>query len=475
MKKRSRKAVKTADGFVNLTSRMGVGGNNAFSQGTYVANMLTQNQLVLDNMYRGSWVIGKVVDSVAEDMTRAGVQITGDDEPGDIQKLQTALTRQHVWRSLLEAIKWGRLYGGALSLIVVDGQDTSSPLDPRTIKQDQFKGLSVYDRWQLKPDMQKLIQEGPDMGLPQFYEVVGSNEMKPLRLHHTRVIRHIGIQLPWRQAQVESYWGESVIERMYDRLMSFDTASMGAANLLSRAHLRTIRVDGLREVLAAGGQAEENVIKMFKYMAQLQTTEGITLMDKLDEFEAHSYTFSGLSDVLMQFGQQIAGATGIPLVRLFGQSPAGLNSTGESDMRMYYDNIHAQQEATLRDGLLRVLRVAYQSTLGTQPDEEFDFNFAPLWQLSDEQRATICSTTTTAIGAAYEKGIITLPIALKELRQVSETTGIFTNIDDDDIKEAEEAPPEPAPEDGALAKKTDPDAKESQPKILDRLKKWLKV
>lgn len=464
-KRRAGKMKKATDGFVNFASRMGLGAANMLSQATYVGNAITNSRVVLEQMYRGSWVVGKVVDSVAEDMTRAGVLITGKSDPGDIAKLQTAMTRLHVWRALLEAIKWGRLYGGAVSLIVIDGQDPSTPLDLKTIKKGQFKGLSVYDRWQLQPDLTKVIQEGPDMGLPQEYKVVGTTSMKPLVLHHSRIIRHIGIQLPFFQALTESLWGQSIVERLHDRLVPFDTATMGTANLVQKAHLRTVRIDGLREVLASGGMAEENLLKMFKYMAQLQTSEGVTLLDKNDEFDAHSYTFSGLSDVLMQFGQQIAGATGIPLVRLFGQSPAGLNSTGESDMRMYYDNIHAQQESTLRDGLLRVLRVLHQSMFGTEAAEDFDFDFAPLWQLSDEQRATIATSHTSAIASAYEKGIITLPTALKELRQSSEITGVFTNIEEAEITEADAAPPA-APT--AVEQPAEPT------EILDRIRTWLR-
>lgn len=480
MSKRSRQKRSVADGFVNLTARLGAGAANQFSQGTYVSSLITRKQPLLENMYRGSWVVGTVVDAVAEDMTRAGVQLTGTIEPEAIKKIQTALTRLHVWRGLLDGIKWGRLYGGGLSLIVINGQDPSTPLDLRTVQRGQFEGLSIYDRWQLRPEHHDLIQEGPDMGLPARYTVQGEKGIKSLALHHSRVIRHIGVQLPWRQALLEDYWGQSVVERMYDRLMSFDTATMGAANLVHRAHLRTIRLDGLREVLASGGQAEENLISMFQYMAQLQNSEGVTLLDKLDEFDTHSYTFAGLNDVLLQFGQQIAGATGIPLVRLFGQSPAGLNSTGESDLRMYYDNIHAQQEATLRDGLFRILRAVYKSTLGTEPSEDFDFTFAPLWQLSDEQRATIANTTTQAIGMAYEKGIISVSVALKELRQSSETTGLFSNIEDSDITEAEQHPPD-APTETAADPNIDPETTPTDPKdkapakptVIDRLKRFL--
>lgn len=466
------------DGFLNLTARMGLGAGNLLSEGTYSLDRLTQNRIKLESMYRGSWIVGVAVDSIAEDMVRAGVAIKSDDAPEQIQELQTALVRLGIWRSLLELIKWGRLYGGALAMLVIDGQKPETPLNIETVGKDQFKGLKIYDRWQLQPDMQNLIQEGMDAGLPACYSVItdlASGQAGTLRIHHSRVLRFIGIQLPSWQAQLEQFWGESIIERLQDRLIAFDTASAGAANLIQKAHLRTVQIDGLREVLAAGGKAEENLVTMFQYMAQLQTNEGVTLLDKNDAFEAHSYTFSGLSDMLLQFGQQIAGATGIPLVRLFGQSPAGLNSTGESDLRMYYDNVRAQQESRLRDGLMRILRMIYRSKFGITAPENFDFDFVPLWQIGQKEQMDIANIATTAVTTAFEKGVIDQATALQELKQVAELTGVYSNITEEQIEESKRTPP-PAPVETVPSETIPTDtvpALEEKPTILDRISAWV--
>jgi len=61
-----------------------------------------------------------------------------------------------------------------------------------------------------------------------------------------------------------------------------------------------------------------------------------------------NYGFTGLADTLLQRGQQLSGALGIPLVRLSGQSPVGLSATGESDICKYNDSIRSQQETRLR-------------------------------------------------------------------------------------------------------------------------------
>jgi hypothetical protein len=397
------------------------------------------------------------------------VNIKGSDDPEAIQLLQSKLTRLGVWHSLLETIKWGRLYGGAIAMLVIDGQDPATPLNIETVGKDQFRGLKVFDRWQLRPSLQNMVVDGIDYGLPEFYDIISNiatGQVSNVRIHHSRVIRQIGIQLPVMQAMTEEWWGESVIERMYDRLVSFDAATSGAANLIQKAHLRTVQIDKLREVLAAGGKAEENLLSMFHHMRMLQTNEGLTLLDKEDTFAAHSYTFSGLSDMILQFGQQIAGATGIPLVRLFGQSPAGLNSTGESDLRMYYDNVAAQQESRLRDGMMKVLRVMHKSLFGTMPPDNFDFDFVPLWQTSTKEKADIATAVTTTIATAYEKGIIDQTTALQELKQSSESTGVFTNITEEQIEESKMEPP-PMPTEG------EPVVADQPASMMERLKAWI--
>ena len=245
---------------------------------------------------------------------------------------------------------------------------------------------------------------------------------------------------------------------MWDRLISFDNATMSSASLIDRANLRTVGVDGLREIIAAGGEAQAGLLAQFDMMRELQVNEGLTLLDKNDTFASTAYSFAGLSDMMLQFGQQLSGASSIPLVRLFGQSPAGLSATGESDMRMYYDNINAQQEARLRNGWQLLLQVLWRSVFGKPAPKDLEFTFTPLWQMSATDKANNAKTTTETIIGAFTAGLTDRSTSLQELRASSSDTGIFSNITDEDIEEAkadeppmpdmpEESPPEaPKPE-----------------------------
>lgn len=451
------KANETRDGFDNFLSRLGLNNDNTLSAGQYEFNLMTRNRVQLEAAYRGSWVVGQIIDAYAEDMTKAGIDIQTATEDENISKIQTQISRKQIWPAFCSLIKWGRLYGGAIGVLQIKGQKLDTPLDVATVGKGQFIGLSVYDRWQLQPDLFRVIQEGPEIGLPMFYDIIttsasgspASSSMAPeiegqekmtglVRVHHSRVIRNIGIQLPFFQAITEQLWGESVLERLWDRLISFDSATMSSANLIERANNRIVRVDKLREIIAAGGKAQQGLESMFEMMRVMQTNEGLTLLDKEDEFESVQYTFSGLDALLLQFGQQLAGASGIPLVRLFGQSPAGLSATGESDLRTYYDNINSQQESRLRSAWDLLLKVLWQSTFGKPAPDDIEFDFVALWQMSALDKATIAKSNTETIVGAVEGLGIKRSTGMKELRDASGDNGLFSNISDDEIAEAEE-------------------------------------
>ena len=435
--------MQTQDSFQNLISRVGQGTANQASGGGYGFTPISRNRVTLEYAYRSSWIAGKAVDAFAEDMTREGIEVKCDLEPEDLENLENQITALGIWDRIKSNAKWSRLYGGSIAVLMIDGQDPSTPINFNTIRRNQFKGLLVLDRWVVQPSLTELVEEfNMHLGQPKFYDVIADAQgMVGQRIHYSRVIRLDGVELPYWQRIAENGWGQSILERLWDRLLAFDSTTEGAAQLVYKAHLRTYGVDGLREIIAAGGKAMEGLTKQIDLIRAYQSNEGLTLMDAKDQFQTHAYSFAGLSDMLIQFGQQLSGAMDIPLVRLFGQSPAGLNSTGESDLRTYYDNIKQQQESKLREGIHKIYRAAFPSVLGVELPEDFNFVFKSLWQIDDTAKAGIASTVTTAVVSAFESGIIDRHTALKELHASSEISGIYSNITAEDIKAAEDEPP----------------------------------
>ena len=448
-KPRIRVKARTVDSVQNFIARVGLGTPNQAAATTYGPSPISRNRLQLEYAYRSSWICRQVVDAPAEDMTRAGIDIETKD-PKDGEVLQKAMQRLAIWPKKRETIQWSRLYGGAIGVIMIDGQDEKTPLRPETVGKNAFKGILPLDRWSVQPSFTDLISElGPNYGQPKFYEVTAAVMNLPrLKVHYSRVVRFEGEDLPIWQKMTENGWGLSVLEPVWDRLTSFDSTTVGIGQLVFKAHLRTLQVEGLREALASNGPELTGIMKNIDLIRATQTNEGMTLLDIQDKFEAHQYSFGGLSDVLIQFAQQLAGAAQIPLVRLFGQSPAGLGATGDADIRNYYDAIKSQQENRMRTPMGLILEVLHWSELGRAPDTGFSFSFRPLWQMSDKEKVEIATNVTTIVTTLEGAAIINRATALKELRQSSEITGMFTSITDDDITEAENEPPEPGEDDG---------------------------
>lgn len=477
--KRTLKAagVKTTDSFQNFALKLGMNTDNPLSGSTYGFNPITRIRVLLEWIHRGSWVGGLAVDLPADDMTRAGIEITSAVDPDDAEKLQEAAIRFGVWEKLNEAIKWGRLYGGAIAVPLIEGQKFDTPLRLETIGKGAFKGVIVYDRWMVEPSMSDLVTEmGPSLGLPKYYRVTADGmALRFMTIHYSRAFRFGGIKTPYWQRVMDNLWDESVLERLYDRLVAFDSATTGVAQLIYKSYLRVFQIKGLRTLIAAGGDSLTKITQYVRLSAMYQGIEGATIIDGEDKFEGHQQnSFAGVAGALDSLAHQIAGALQIPMVRLLGESPAGMNSTGESDLRTYYDGIKQLQEKVLRAPLRNILVALAKSENIPLPDE-FNFEFRPLWQLSDKEKADMGNTVSSAVIAAYDAGLISARRALSELKSGSRETGMFSTITDKEINEADPDPPSPDEaivgeegDEAALGGETKPG--EPQPEVKEKAK-----
>lgn len=436
--------VPTRDSYENFVARVGLNESNQSGAGTYKNNWTSRNRLLIEQSYRSSWLVGAGVDAIPDDMTRKGVTITSKLDDGVKKQLDNKWDDFGLWEHLNDTLKWARLYGGAVGVILIDGQNYSTPLRIETIPKDSFKGIMVMDRWMLNATTERRVTElGPDFGMPEFYRVVTSaTGIPPWRIHHSRLIRFDGIPLPYQQRLTENDWGMSVIERCFDRLMAFDSTTQGVAQLIYKAHLRTYSIKGLRSLLAMGkdNPAFKGLMSHMDMIRQYQSNEGMTIMDAEDKFEAHTYSYAGLSDVLAQFGQQVSGAFGIPLVRLFGQSPAGF-STGDTDLANYYDNVSTQQERKLRRPIRRLYEVLHMSMFSEPLPDDFSFEFNELWQTPDSERADTAVKVVDATVKAVEAGLMTDKAGAMHLQETARITGIGATISDEDIDNASDLPP----------------------------------
>lgn len=464
---------RVTDGFSNLASRVGLKTNNQHSASGYDYSYITRDRAALEAAYTNSWVVGRGVDVYAEDMTRAGIDLRVNLPPDKVDALHKGLRDVDFWGAAREAITWARLYGGALMVALIDGQNVSTPLDTRRVRIGQFRGFAVLDRWQVSTFGETLIQQlGPDLGKPEFYRVAAGCEVFPgQRIHHSRVIRIEGIRLPARRRMAEQGWGMSIVERLYERALALDSATMGMGQLVYKSHLRTMKIKGYKTAVAIGGDALNGILKSIDMIRLMQSNEGLTVIDDADSLETQTYTFGGLPDVIDKLLEQVCGALQIPAVRLIGQSPKGF-STGETDLQNHDDGIHMEQESKLRRGVMFALELVSQSGLGRPLPEGADFGFTPLRQMTLGDKVDVAAKGAAAVVDAFDKQVIGRKQALQELRAMSPLTGLFSNITDEDIEAAESEPPSPdealAPGEGEGEPDKQSDVSGAQPEPSER-------
>ena len=308
-----------------------------------------------------------------------------------------------------------------------------------------YKGLLVLDRWSgITPEMELVNDlDDPEFGLPNFYRVSSDSLDIGVKVHHSRIIRFMGRPLPYIEQLAETYWGASELEHVIDELRKRDNVSWNIAMLTFMANLRVMKMEGMSQILATGSpQAQQDLYNVIQGMNAMMNNSSMQILGENDSFETHQYTFGGIADTYDRFMMDVAGAAETPVTKLFGRSPAGMNSTGESDMQNYYDTIEEKQESELRPIYDKLLPIMCMSTLGAVPDD-LDFDFNAVRRPNEDEMSDLASKNTDSVTKAFQAGLISQRTALKELRSQSEITGMWTNITDEDIEKADDTIQDP--------------------------------
>ena len=237
------------------------------------------------------------------------------------------------------------------------------------------------------------------------------------------------------ERMAEMYWGESEIEALYEEVVAHDNVSANMVALTFQANVNTMEVKGLEQLFGIGsGQAQRRFWNVMQAQSVLRSNFGTQLVEQGTKLTNTQYTFTGLQEVYESMCLNLCGASHYPMTKLFGRSPAGMNATGESDLKNYYDYVDSQREAKLRPALQKLLPVLAMSAWGFVPDD-LDFSFPPLWTPTAMETAEITLKKAQAIRDTFQAGLIRADTAQKELKKLEEETGMFGNLADEEIAE----------------------------------------
>lgn len=421
--------IATLDAFSNPLFSLGYGSQSPLEATEYPLTRMTDNYALLNSLYRSNWVVQNVVGLMVDDMLREWYDLKSA-TPEQAKALETVERSTRLRDRIGTGLKWGRLYGGAAGLILVDGQeDLSKPMDADAILPGSFRGLYILDRWQgISPDA-SLTFEGGEL-VPEYYSINDAAGHTAARVHHSRLVRFVGRELPDLERQAELYWGESEVEALYNDVVAHDNVSANMAALTFQANINTMEVKGLEQLLSMSSpDVQRRFWNTMQAQKVLRSNFGMQLVEQGNKISNTQYTFTGLSDVYESMCLNLCGASHYPMTKLFGRSPAGMNATGESDLKNYYDYVDTLRESKLRPILDKILPVVARSAGIEKLD--LDVTFPPLWTPTASETATIAKEKTDVIIAAFQAGLLDADVAMRELKKLEDETGLFGSLTDE--------------------------------------------
>lgn len=365
-------AIGDAGTYVNWVSQLGTARDKA-SGGSFASSTVSDEQI--EAVYR-DWIAERIINKPASDMLRAGWFYEGVNDK-ELSVLSEEMKRLNLMEVLQSVLVLSRLHGIAYVLLgVADNQTLDQELG--AIGQGRLEYFTVIKKSQAKAQKEylSLSESRGELKQPKFYEV--DLDGKKTKVHHSRLIA-------FKNNKVLNQEPESVLQSVYHEILRHASVKASAASLVHEAKIDVIKtprlIDKLKEDMAG-------VTARFSAVGLMKSINGMLVLDKEESLESKTYNFSGLPDLMREYSVQTAGAADIPYTILFGQSPAGMNATGEHDTRNYYDSINTKQEWTLRPRLMQILGFICLSAFGRViPGLNIVFN--PLWQLDAKTRAEV--------------------------------------------------------------------------------------
>jgi phage-related protein (TIGR01555 family) len=349
---------------------------SAFTRGVSARKL---NYGELESLYEGDGILRRIVDLPAEEMFRAGYRIEGVDDSSEVS---AALDGIDANKKLCDAVRWSRLYGGALVVALLnDGGNLLSPLRDEAVK--EVEQLRVYDRWQVA--IQQRYDDPMDKryGRPMIYHIsppIGT----PYQVHESRCLVFDGQPVPERIREENDGWGASFVQQCFSQLVNVNMSHYWANGLMERAQQAVHGIPELSNLLRSPG-GEEMVKRRINMVDMARSVNNTVVIDAAETYELKSTSFASIADIIDRLGNALCAVSGIPESLLFGKPQSGLNASGKSDLENWYAKIGQAQEQTLLPAL--DVLIGWQLTAMGQTTEDYEIKFEPMYLPSKKDKA----------------------------------------------------------------------------------------
>lgn len=393
---KSNKKLIKSDGWENVLTGLGVMGRDKRLQTVHQASPVTWEEA--ESLWRGDDLAARIIETVPNEMLRQGFEFHDESEKELEEYVTDRWDELDLYGTLWEALTYERAYGGgAILLGANDGAtDLTEPLDVARVR--SFDWITALEPRELTPVYWYNNPRAPKFGKPAIYQLnpisPGAGQLSTnsfvaptTQVHESRLIIFPGIKVSRRQYGELSGWGDSVLTRANAVLRDFNISWGAAGTLVSDFAQAVFKIEGLANLFASDNT--DAVKARMQAMDYARSVVRAIVVDSNEDFERKSTPVTGLPELLDRFATRLAAAADMPLTLLMGQSPAGLNATGESDIRFFYDRVKAAQHRKLKPAIERItaLILANNTPNGKNNNHYWSIEFNPLWQPTEKEKA----------------------------------------------------------------------------------------
>lgn len=385
-----------------------------------------------------------ITETRAKEMTRKWIRLTYRGEKPDkekLEKIENALEDFKIRDLFRIAAEHDGFFGGGQ--IYIDTGVTDDPaklkspllITPETIGKGSVKGFEVIEpMWSYPGYYNSTDPLKANFFSPDTWYVMNKT------VHHTRLLTMISAEVPDILKPNYSFRGVSLSQRASPYVQNWLRTRQSVSDLL---HSFSIVV--LKSVLQAqlAGAGWEDIYRRIDVFNATRDNRGAMVIDKeTEDMDVLAVPLGTLDALQAQAQEQMASVSQIPLVKLLGISPGGLNASSEGEIRVFYDNIHALQEHLFQDPLSRVIDIIQLHVFG-EIDPSVGFVFEPLWELDAAGEALVHKTQADVDAIYVQEGVISNEEVRQRLSEDEHSQYFGLDLDPEDVPDppALEEPP----------------------------------
>ena len=435
----SMKKSQRQDSYINILNKYGTPQDNTTAYFFHGENYIPD--IILSQQYEYNGLFSKIIDAPSEEAVKHGFEL--ETEHPEAEELLYDTLDTLCWEEkAATAVKWARLYGGAVIVMLInDGGGLEDELNINNIK--GIDGLYVYERAIVTPVISNMAYF---LGVPQYYDINSYNGC--FRVHASRCLLFKNGILPEHTMNNHyRFWGLPEYIRIKNELRETAVAHGLAVRLLDRSVQAIYAMKNLSNIVATD-EGEEQIIKRMQLIDRARGLLSSIAIDADGEsYDFKSVTFSGAKDIIDTTCNMLSAVTNIPQTLLFGRSPAGENSTGESDLENFYNLCNRIQKMMIYANLKYLIKIIFAAAYANGDIDEkpiIKIKFNPLWSLSELEQAQVeqirASTSQSKMQTAkgyFDMGVLD-PIEIR--RGLAENKEfdiekLLDDLDDEDLFE----------------------------------------